>query len=99
MEAADHFETLDDSVRRHVVDALTVAQGNQGRAATLLGVTRWKLARMITRFELRDFVTRIRNAGRDLSEASVAGEVTPEASCAADAQSIQHATTPGASGV
>jgi len=83
MQAADHFEALDDSVRRHLMDALTVARGNQRQAAALLRVTRWRLARMITRFELRDFATSIRNAGRDLSEPSVAGEATPETSMSA----------------
>ena len=62
MEASD-FETLENTVKRHVMDALTLTRGNQRQAATLLGVTRWKLARMIERFGLQGFVSTMRNAG------------------------------------
>jgi hypothetical protein len=75
-----HFETLETAVRRHIMDALTLARGNQRQAAALLGVTRWKLARMITRFELRDFVNGIRGVDQDTTETSPAEEATPEAS-------------------
>src|SRR5439155_7583356 len=47
------FETLENAVRRHVVDALALARGNQRQAAVLLAVSRWKLARLVKRFELR----------------------------------------------
>jgi regulatory Fis family protein len=71
-----HFETLEDAVRRHIMDALMLAGGNQRQAAALLGVTRWKLARMITRFDLRDFVNGIRSVDQ---QTSVAQEAAPEA--------------------
>jgi DNA-binding NtrC family response regulator len=60
MEASLHFETLEAAVRRIIMDALTLAGGNQRQAATLLGVSRWRLARMIRRLELGDFVTSMR---------------------------------------
>ena len=50
------FETLATTVRRHVVDALALAHGNQRQAAVLLAVSRWKLARLVKRFKLRDLV-------------------------------------------
>ncbi len=71
-----HFETLENAIRRHIMDALALARGNQRQAAVLLGVTRWKLARMITRFDLRDFVNGIRNVDR---QTSVVHEAAPEA--------------------
>ena len=74
-----HFETLENAVRRHMMDALTLAQGNQRQAAVLLGVTRWKLARMITRFDLRDFVNRIRGVDHQATETSAVEEAAPEA--------------------
>jgi len=49
-------------------------------AATLLGVTRWKLGRMITRIDLREYVMRIRNVAEDGTQPSVAGEAAPEPS-------------------
>ena len=61
MEATD-FETLENMVKRHVMDALTTARGHQRQAAMLLGVTRWKLRRLIVHFALRDFVQTIRSA-------------------------------------
>ena len=60
MEGSD-FETLEGTVKRHVIDALTLARGNQRQAAALLGITRWKLGRLIVRFALRDFVRTIRS--------------------------------------
>jgi transcriptional regulator with GAF, ATPase, and Fis domain len=60
LEARSDFESL-EHVRRHVVDALTLTHGNQRRAAVLLGVSRWTLARLVKRFELHDFVTTIRS--------------------------------------
>jgi transcriptional regulator with GAF, ATPase, and Fis domain len=61
MQASD-FEPLENMVKRHVMDALTLTQGNQRQAAALLGVTRWKLARLIVRLGLQDFVRTIRSA-------------------------------------
>ena len=75
-----HFETLENAVRRHIMDALTLARGNQRQAAALLGVTRWKLARMITRFDLRDFVNGIRGVDQHTAETSFAEDPAPEAS-------------------
>jgi transcriptional regulator of acetoin/glycerol metabolism len=60
MEASD-FETLENTVKRHVIDALTLTRGNQRQAAALLGITRWKLGRFIVRFALREFVRTIRS--------------------------------------
>jgi len=60
MEPSD-FETLESTVRRHVMDALTLARGNQRRAAALLAVTRWKLRRLILRFALRDYVREVQS--------------------------------------
>ena len=60
-EVNGDFETLENAVRRHVVEALTLRRGNQRQAAALLGVTRWKLSRMVKRFQLRDFVTTLRS--------------------------------------
>ena len=74
------FETLETAVRRHIMDALALARGNQRQAAALLGVTRWKLARMITRFDLRDFVNGIRGVDQHATETSPAAEAAPEAS-------------------
>ena len=71
-----HFETLENAIRRHIMDALTLARGNQRQAAALLAVTRWKLARMITRFDLRDFVNGIRHVDE---QTSVVHEAAPEA--------------------
>jgi hypothetical protein len=79
MEEEGHFETLENAVRRHIMDALALARGNQRRAATLLGVTRWKLARMISRFELRDFMNRIRSVDQT-AKASAAEETASGAS-------------------
>jgi len=62
MEEKHDFETLDALIRRHVADALTVARGNQREAASLLGITRWKLARMLKRFDLRGRVSAMRDA-------------------------------------
>ena len=63
IEVRHAFETLETAVRRHVVDALALARGNQRRAAVLLGVSRWKLARMVKRLELRDVVATKRSEG------------------------------------
>jgi DNA-binding MarR family transcriptional regulator len=79
MEAGHDFETLEAAVRRHLMDALTRTRGKQRQAASLLGVTRWKLARMVERFELRDFVTRLRNADEHVTRTPVAAGA-PEAS-------------------
>jgi len=77
MDEEAPFETLENAVRRHIMDALVLARGNQRQAAALLGVTRWKLARMITRFELREFVDGIRGVHQHPAE-----EAAPEASIA-----------------
>ena len=68
---AEHFETLDSAVRKHLTDALMLAGGNQRHAAALLGVTRWRLGRLITRFELRDLVKRMRTVDRQRTAISV----------------------------
>ena len=57
------FETLETAVRGHLVNALALAHGNQREAAALLGVSRWKVARMVKRFGLRDFVVAMRSEG------------------------------------
>ena len=82
MDEEAPFETLENAVRRHIMDALVLARGNQRQAAALLGVTRWKLARMITRFELREFVDGIRGVDQHTTETSRAEEAAPEASIA-----------------
>ena len=84
MEARHDFETLETTVRRHIMDALTQARGNQRQAAALLGVTRWKLARMIGRFELRDFVTRMRSAGDDVTPPPVTAAAPGASTCRHD---------------
>ena len=71
------FETLETAVRRHLVDALTLAHGNQRQAAALLGVTRWKLARLVKRFELRHHVTTMRSEGEPVTRKPV-GDGAPE---------------------
>lgn len=63
MEARHDFETLEIRVRRHVTDALGLARGNLRQTAVLLGVSRWAVARMVKRFELRDVVAAMRNQG------------------------------------
>ena len=78
MEVRHDFQTLETAVRRHLVDALTLAHGNQRHAATLLGVSRWKLARMVKGFELRDFVTTMRNESGRVTRTPLEAEV-PEA--------------------
>ena len=65
------FETLETAVRRHLADALALAHGNQRQAAVLLGVSRWKLARMVKRFELRDLVTTMRSDGEPVTRTPV----------------------------
>jgi len=77
IEVRHDFETLDTAVRRHVADALALAHGNQRRAAALLGVSRWKLARLVKRFELRDLVTTMRSEGEPGTRTPV-GEGAPE---------------------
>ena len=67
MEGRHDFETLETAVRRHLIDALTQARGNQRQAATLLGVSRWKLARMVKRFELRPLVVTMRSEGEEVT--------------------------------
>ena len=79
MEVGHDFETLEAAVRRHLMDALTLAHGNQRRAAALLGVTRWKVARMLKRFALRDFATMIRGEGEHVMRTPI-GKGAPEAS-------------------
>jgi transcriptional regulator of acetoin/glycerol metabolism len=77
LEARSDFESLEHVVRRHVVGALTLMHGNQRRAAVLLGVSRWTLARLVKRFELHDFVTTIRNEPQPvpvLDAGSLAGD-------------------------
>jgi len=76
IDVRDDFETLEAAVRRHVVDALAVARGNQRRAAVLLAVSRWKLARLVKRFELRDLVTTMRSEVEPVPQ-SPAGEGDP----------------------
>jgi len=71
------FETLETAVRRHLVEALALAHGNQRRAAALLDVSRWRLARLVKRFELRDLVTTMRSEGEPRTRTPV-GEGTPE---------------------
>jgi hypothetical protein len=71
------FETLEAAVRRHVVDALALAHGNQRQAAVLLAVSRWKLARLVKRFELRDLVTTMRSEGEPGTR-TPAGNGAPE---------------------
>src|SRR5437764_2038764 len=71
------FETLENAVRRHVVDALALARGNQRQAAVLLAVSRWKLARLVKRFELRDLVTTMRKEGEPGTPTAV-GDGPPE---------------------
>jgi len=78
MEVGHDFPTLETAVRRHVVDALTLANGNQRHAAALLDVSRWKLARMIKRFGLRDLVTTMRNDSEHVRGTRMEAEV-PEA--------------------
>jgi len=68
---AEHFKTLDSTIQKHLMDALTLAGGNQRHAAALLGVTRWRLGRLIARFELRDLVTRMRTVARESTVSSV----------------------------
>ena len=63
IEVRHDFETLETAMRRHLVDALALAHGNQRQAAALLGVSRWKLARLVKRYELRDLVTTMRSEG------------------------------------
>jgi len=72
------FETLEAAVRRHLVDALALARGNQRQAAVLLGVSRWKLARMVKHFDLRDLVTTLRGEGERVTRTPVE-EGAPEA--------------------
>ena len=78
MEARPDFETLETALRRHLIDALTHTRGNQRQAAALLGVTRWKLARMMKRFDLHDVVTTLRGAGEHVTRTPVAARA-PEA--------------------
>ena len=73
----DDFDTLDTTVRRHLVDALALARGNQRQAAVLLGVSRFKLARMVKRFELRDLVAAMRSEGEHVTR-TPAGKGAPE---------------------
>jgi hypothetical protein len=50
-------------MKGHLMNALTLTRGNQRQAAALLGVTRWKLGRLIVRLGPQDFVMTARNAG------------------------------------
>jgi len=65
MEHRQDFDTLEAAIRRHTLDALTLAKGNQRQTAALLGVSRWKLARMIRRFALGEVVATMRRQPRD----------------------------------
>ena len=78
------FETLETAVRRHLADALALAHGNQRQAAVLLGVSRWKLARMIKRFELRDLVTTMRREGEPGTQTAVDDGPPETAQCVRD---------------
>jgi hypothetical protein len=71
IEVRHDFETLETAVRRHVMDAMALAHGNQRAASLLLGVSRWKLARMVKRFELHDFVATMKSEGEHLPRTSV----------------------------
>ena len=84
IDVRDDFETLEAAVRRHVVDALAVARGNQRRAAVLLAVSRWKLARLVKRFELRDLVTTMRNEGKPTIRTPVCDGGPEKAQCRRD---------------
>jgi len=77
IDVRQDFETLETAVRRHVVDALALARGNQRQAAVLLAVSRWKLARLVKRFELRDLVTTMRKEGEPGTPTAV-GDGPPE---------------------
>ena len=70
------FDTLEIAMRKHLVEALALAHGNQRQAAVLLGVSRWKLARLVKRFELRDLVTTMRSEVEPVPQ-SPAGEGDP----------------------
>jgi hypothetical protein len=83
---ASHFETLDRSVRRYLMDALTLTRGNLRKAAVLLGVSRWRLARLITRYDLRGFVASVKADGHHVTETPVAAEAAPEASTSGQQQ-------------
>jgi len=78
------FETLATAVRRHVVDALALAHGNQRQAAVLLAVSRWKLARLVKRFELRDLVTTMRSEGKPTIRTPVCDGGPEKAQCRRD---------------
>ena len=78
------FETLENAVRRHVVDALALARGNQRQAAVLLAVSRWKLARLVKRFELRDLVTTMRREGEPGTRTAVDDGPPETAQCVRD---------------
>ncbi len=84
IDVRDDFETLEAAVRRHVVDALAVARGNQRRAAVLLAVSRWKLARLVKRFELRDLVTTMRREGEPGTPTAVGNGPPEGAQCGRD---------------
>jgi hypothetical protein len=71
-EVRHDFQTLETALRRHLMDALTLTHGNQRRAAVLLGVSRWRLGRMVKRFELRPLLTTMRNEGEHVSPTPVA---------------------------
>src|SRR5262252_3163594 len=73
-ETGPDFETLEQAIRRHVVDAVKLARGNQRRTAALLDVSRWRLARLVKRFELADLVTALR---RERQPASPVLDVPP----------------------
>jgi hypothetical protein len=79
IELRRDFETLETAVRRHLIDALALAHGNQRHAAVLLGVSRWKLARMLKRFELRDLVATMRSEGEQGTPTPVGGGATETA--------------------
>ena len=44
--------TLNECEAQHIARALDVARGNQRRAARLLGITRWALARRVRKHGL-----------------------------------------------
>ncbi len=45
--------TLNEIVKAAVLQALEDAKGNQRAAARALGISRWKLARMLKRYDVK----------------------------------------------
>ena len=80
VEVTDEFETLEATVRRHLMHALALARGNLRESAMLLGVTRWKIARMVKRFELHDFVATMRREREHVTRTPLDPSTTAPAS-------------------